>query len=77
MARIAGIDLPENKRTDIGLTYIFGIGRSNVVKVLSDAGVDGSTRIKDLTEDEVNEVIQKLMVLGNIFIPRKGFIQRI
>ena len=56
MARIAGVDLPENKRTDIGLTYIFGIGRSNVVKVLADAGVDASKRIKDLSDDEVSKL---------------------
>ncbi|OGE14775.1 30S ribosomal protein S13 [Candidatus Daviesbacteria bacterium RIFCSPHIGHO2_12_FULL_37_11] len=56
MARIAGIDLPEAKRVDIGLTYIFGIGRSNVVKVLKDAGVDASKRIKDLTDDEVSKL---------------------
>ena len=44
MARIAGVDLPENKRLDIGLTYIFGIGRSNVIKVIKDANVDGAKR---------------------------------
>ena len=56
MARIAGVDLPENKRVDIGLTYIFGIGRSNVVKVIKEAKVDGAKRIKDLTEEEVNRL---------------------
>ena len=56
MARIAGVDLPENKRVDIGLTYIFGIGRSNVVKVIFDAGVDAAKRIKDLTEAEVGKL---------------------
>jgi small subunit ribosomal protein S13 len=60
MARIAGIDLPDNKRVDIGLTYIFGIGRTNVKQVLKDANVDETKRIKDLTEDEVNK-IQKLI----------------
>ena len=44
--RIAGVDLPDNKRVDIGLTYIYGIGRSNVLKVITDAGVEGAKRIK-------------------------------
>jgi|SRR3989344_7692953 len=56
MARIAGVDLPDNKRTDIGLTLLFGIGRSNVVQLLEKAGVEGSKRIKDLTEEEVNKL---------------------
>lgn len=58
MARIAGVDLPENKRVDIGLTYIFGIGRSNVVKVLEDARVEAGKRVKDLTEEEINKLQQ-------------------
>ncbi len=53
MPRIAGVDIPSNKRTDIALTYIYGIGRSNVVKVLEMSQVDGAKRAKDLTEDEV------------------------
>jgi len=57
MARIAGVDLPNDKRADIGLTYIFGIGRSNVKTVLTKAGVDGATRIKDLTEEETNKIV--------------------
>ena len=48
--------MPENKRVDIGLTYIFGIGRSNVVKVIKDTGVDAAKRIKDLTEEEINKL---------------------
>lgn len=56
MARIAGVDLPEAKRVDIGLTYIFGIGRSNVIKILTSTGVDASKRVKDLTEEEVNKL---------------------
>lgn len=56
MARIAGVDLPENKRVDIGLTYIYGIGRSNVTKVMNGAGVDGAKRIKELTEEEINKL---------------------
>ena len=53
MARIAGIDLPRDKRTDIGLTYIYGIGRSAAREILKKAGVDGSIRIKDLSEDKI------------------------
>ena len=56
MARIAGVDLPENKRVDIGLTYIFGIGRSNVTKIIADTKIDPGKRIKDLTEDEVSKI---------------------
>ena len=69
MARIAGVDLPENKRIDIGLTYIFGIGRSNVVSVMKQAQVDGSKRIKDLTEEEVNrlqKVVENIKVEGDL-----------
>ncbi|MEN8907003.1 MAG: 30S ribosomal protein S13 [Clostridiales bacterium] len=53
MARIAGIDLPREKRVEIGLTYIFGIGRSNSNKILKDTGISPDTRIRDLTDDEV------------------------
>ena len=53
MARIAGVDLPREKRAEIGLTYIYGIGRSSSNRILREAGVSPDTRIKDLTEDEV------------------------
>ena len=53
MARIAGVDLPRDKRVEIGLTYIFGIGRSTSKMLLATTGVDPETRIRDLTEDEV------------------------
>ncbi|MGH3922176.1 MAG: 30S ribosomal protein S13 [Pseudonocardiaceae bacterium] len=53
MARIAGVDLPRDKRSEIGLTYIFGIGRTRAAQTLAAAGVDPSTRIRDLTEDQV------------------------
>lgn len=69
MARIAGIDLPENKRVDIGLTYIFGIGRANVVKVIKDAQVEEGKRIKDLTEEEINriqKIVDKFKVEGDL-----------
>ena len=54
MARIAGVDLPREKRVIIGLTYIFGIGKNTSAQILSATGIDDNTRIKDLTEEEVN-----------------------
>ncbi len=56
MARISGIDLPREKRIEIGLTYIYGIGRSRSNEILKKAGVDPSTRVKDLTETEENKI---------------------
>lgn len=56
MARIAGVDLPKDKRVVIGLTYIFGIGRATSEKILKDAGVDESIRVKDLDETQVNTI---------------------
>ncbi|SKC35371.1 30S ribosomal protein S13 [Maledivibacter halophilus] len=58
MARIAGIDLPRDKRSEIGLTYIFGIGKSTAQEILTKAGIDYDTRIKDLTEEEVSKLRQ-------------------
>lgn len=54
MARIAGVDLPKEKRVEIGLTYIFGIGLPSSHKILKETGVNPDTRVKDLTEEEVN-----------------------
>src|SRR3712207_5592507 len=56
MARIAGVDLPREKRAEIGLTYIYGIGRDTSHEILAKAGINPDTRIKDLSEDEVNEL---------------------
>ena len=56
MARIAGVDLPRDKRVEIGLTYIYGIGRKTSNKILASANINADTRIKDLTEEEVNEL---------------------
>lgn len=56
MARIAGIDLPKQKRGVIGLTYIYGIGRSNAEKILTMAGVDMNTKVQDWTDDEQNAI---------------------
>ena len=62
MARIAGVDLPRDKRVEISLTYIFGIGRPSARKILAEAGINPDTRVKDLTEDEtakLREIIEK------------------
>jgi len=56
MARIAGVDLPANKRAEIGLTYIYGIGRSRSNKILGEAGINVDTRIRELTEEEINRI---------------------
>lgn len=56
MARISGIDLPKDKRIEIGLTYIYGIGRTTSNKVLAQAGIDPNTRVRDLTDDEVRKI---------------------
>ena len=56
MARIAGVDLPREKRVEIGLTYIYGIGLTSSQKILKEAGVNPDTRVKDLTDDEVNNI---------------------
>ena len=62
MARIAGIDLPKDKRIEIGLTYIFGIGRTSATKILKETGINPDTRVKDLTDEEeakLREVIAR------------------
>lgn len=56
MARIFGVDLPREKRVEIGLTYIYGIGRTSATKLCAETGVDPATRVKDLTEDEVTKL---------------------
>ena len=56
MARISGVDLPREKRVEIGLTYIYGIGRSSSNRILAEAGVNPDTRVRDLTDDEVKKI---------------------
>ena len=66
MARIAGVDLPRDKRIEIGLTYVYGIGRVSATKILEQAKVNPDTRVRDLTDDEVkaiSEVIDATMVV--------------
>ena len=65
MARIAGVDLPREKRIEIGLTYVYGIGRTTSNKILAEAGVNPDTRVRNITDDEVkriSEAIEKLNV---------------
>lgn len=69
MARIAGVDIPRDKRIVISLTYIFGIGKTKAQQVLAEAGVSEETRVRDLTEDELNkirEAIDKIKVEGDL-----------
>jgi small subunit ribosomal protein S13 len=60
MARIAGADIPDNKKVDIGLTYIFGIGRSNVSELMKKANIEPTKRVKELTEEEVSRIQKAL-----------------
>ena len=69
MARISGVDLPREKRVEIGLTYIFGIGRATSNKILQTTGINPDTRVKDLTEDEIQQLrteIDKRPVEGDL-----------
>ena len=69
MARIAGIDLPKDKRVEIGLTYIFGIGRTSANKILKEAGINPDTRVKDLTdaeEQKLRDAIDAYTVEGDL-----------
>ena len=68
MARIAGIDLPKEKRVEIGLTYIYGIGRTSASKILKEAGINPDTRVKDLTDAE--EERQSRLEIDNEFLTR-------
>ncbi len=56
MARIAGVNIPDNKRVEVGLTYIYGVGRSGARKILSEAQINLDTRVKDLSEEEVSQI---------------------
>ena len=64
MARIAGVDLPREKRIEIGLTYVYGIGRSTSNKILAEAGVNPDTRVRNVTDDEVKKITEAIGKLG-------------
>ena len=66
MARIAGVDLPRTKRVEIGLTYIFGIGRHRSNEILNEAGVSGDVRVKDLSEDDVRKISRVIEEQGRV-----------
>jgi small subunit ribosomal protein S13 len=80
MARIAGINIPVNKRIEIGLTYIFGIGRSTAQDILSETGIDPNTSVKDLTEEEVvklREAVERREVEGDLRRERSQNVKRL
>jgi small subunit ribosomal protein S13 len=80
MARIAGVNIPLNKRAEIGLTYVFGIGRSTANEILKETGVDPNTQIKDLTEDEIvklREAVEAESVEGDLRRERSQDIKRL
>ena len=81
MARIAGINIPLNKRVEIGLTYVYGVGRSTSNEVLDQAGVDPNTYVKDLTEDEIRKlrdvVDNNLTVEGDLRRERSQNVKRL
>ena len=64
MARIAGVDLPREKRIEIGLTYVYGIGRTTSNKILAEAGVNPDTRVRNITDDEVRKIAEAIEKLG-------------
>ena len=64
MARIAGVDLPREKRIEIGLTYVYGIGRPTATKILVEAGVNPDTRVRDITDEEVKKITEAIETLG-------------
>jgi len=66
MARVAGVDLPPHKRAEVGLTYIYGIGRSRAASILNEAGINLSTRVNDLNEDELSRIRAILEAQGEI-----------
>lgn len=66
MARIQGVDLPERKRIDIALTYLFGIGRSRALTIVVKAGVDGARKVRDLSEDELSRIRRVITDEGRI-----------
>ncbi len=81
MARIAGVNIPTNKRAEIGLTYVYGIGRSQALAALTAAKVDPSTMVKDLTDDEIvrlrDAIDEKLTVEGDLRRERSQDVKRL
>jgi small subunit ribosomal protein S13 len=80
MARIAGVNIPLNKRAEVGLTYVYGIGRSASNRILKQAGIDPNTQVKDLTEDEIvklREAVEGSEVEGDLRRERSQNVKRL
>jgi small subunit ribosomal protein S13 len=80
LARIAGVNIPLNKRAEVGLTYVYGIGRSSANQILTQAGVDPNTPVKDLTEDEIvklREAVEGREVEGDLRRERSQNVKRL
>ena len=81
MARIAGVNIPPQKRVEIGLTYIYGVGRSTSNKILTGVGIDPDTKVRDLTEDEVvrlrDAIDRQVMVEGDLRRERSQNVKRL
>jgi len=80
MARIAGVNIPLNKRAVIGLTYVYGIGQSTAADILEEVGIDPNTQVKDLTEDEViklRDAVEKYEVEGDLRRERSQNVKRL
>jgi small subunit ribosomal protein S13 len=81
MARIAGVNLPNQKRLEVGLTYIFGIGRSTAQQIASELGISADTKVRDLTDDEVtklrNYIDDKVTVEGDLRRDRQQAVKRL
>lgn len=80
MARIAGVNIPLNKRAEIGLTYVYGIGQSTAQEILDEVGISRDTQIKDLTEDEViklRDAVEKYEVEGDLRRERSQNVKRL
>jgi small subunit ribosomal protein S13 len=80
VARIAGVNIPLNKRAEVGLTYVFGVGRSTANKILQEAGVDPNTHVKDLTEEEIvklRDAVEGREVEGDLRRDRSQNVKRL
>ena len=80
MARIAGVNIPDNKRVEVGLTHVFGVGRSTAAKIVTDTGIDPNTKIQDLTEGEVvklREAVESSEVEGDLRRERSQNVKRL
>jgi len=80
MARIAGVNVPDNKRTEVGLTYVFGIGRSTASRIVKDTGISPNTKVQDLTEGEIvklREAVESRQVEGELRRDRSQNVKRL